>query len=157
MRKKEKYLGEILINKGLITEDDLQDAIEEQLKNKKFLGKIFVDKGIISEDDLLRTLADQFDIDLVYLKDVEIDWEEVFGFPSALIDDHKCFPLSSDDETLTLAITNPLDVWTINDVEKNMAPRKVKTVLITTLDMDRAVKEYRRRSVKKTMEKWKKD
>jgi len=157
VKKKEKYIGEILIKKGLITEDDLQDVIQEQQKNKKFIGRLLVDKGVITEDDLLVTLADQFDVDFVHLKDVNIDWEAVFEFPSALIVGHKCFPIKRDDEALTLAVTNPLDVWTVNEVEKEVAPRKVKIILIAVPDMDEAVKEYRRRSVKKMMAQWKKD
>jgi len=156
MKKKGKYLGEILVEKGLITEQELQKVIEEQLKNKKFLGMMLVDKGLITEDELLATLAEQFDIEPVHLKGVDIDWEGAFEFPSALIVGHKCFPLHGDGETLTLAITNPLDVWVVDNAEKEVAPRKLKVVLIKASDMDEAVKEYRRRSVQKMMKKWKK-
>lgn len=156
MKRRGKYLGEILLEKGLITEKELQTVIEEQLRNKKFLGMMLVEKGIITEDDLLKTLADQFDVEPVQLKDVKIDWEGALEFPSALISDHKCFPLSGDDETLTLAITNPLDVLVVDSAEKEVAPRKLKVVLIKMSDMDEVVKEYRRRSVQKMMKKWKK-
>lgn len=157
MKKKGKYLGEILKNKGLITDDQLQEVVKEQMRNKKFIGEMFVEKGLISEKDLLETLADQFDINHISLKDQEIDWTVASEFSASLITDHKCLPLGADEETMTLAITNPLDVWVLDAAEKEAAPRKVKVVLVTPSDMDEAIKEYRRRSIRKMMDKWRKE
>ena len=53
IKKGKKYIGEILVEKGLVTYEQLQSVIEEQMKNKQFLGEMFVKKGIISEDNLL--------------------------------------------------------------------------------------------------------
>ena len=157
MKKKAKYLGEILMEKGLVTEKELQEAIEEQLKNKEFLGAMLVEKGIISEDDLLITLADQFGIEPVQIESAKIDWELALEFPPPLIIRHKCFPISRDDSVLTLAIVNPLDVWVIESAEKEASPRRLKIVLIKTSDMERIVKEYRRRATQRMIKKWKKD
>ena len=157
MKKKGKYLGEILVEKGLISEDDLRMAIQEQLTNKKFIGMMLIEKGLISEGDLLTALAEQFNIEPICLKEEEIDWEVAIGFASALITEHKCLPISADKNTITLAITNPLDVWLLDKAEAEASPRKVKVVLATPSDMDEAIKEYRRRSIQKMMKKWKKD
>ena len=157
MRKKGKYLGEILVSKGLITDSELQMIIQEQLRNKKFIGAMLIEKGLISEDDLLITLAEQFDIEPIRLKDVEIDWEVVTKFSSSMITDYKCLPIKADEETVTLVIANPLDVWVLDKAEKEVAPRKLKIVLTTVSDMDEAIKEYRRRSIRNMMKKWKKD
>lgn len=157
MRKKGKYLGEILVSKGFITDGELQGVIQEQLRNKKFLGVMLIEKGLISENDLLKTLADQFDIEPIRLKDTEIDWEAATGFSSAMITDHRCLPIKADEETVTVVIDNPLDVWALDKAEKSIAPRKLKVVLTTTSDIDEAIKEYRRRSIRNMMKKWKKD
>ena len=157
MKKKGKYLGEILVSKGLITDNELQMVIQEQLKNKKFLGAMLIEKGLISEDDLLLTLADQFNVEPIRLKDIEIDWDIASKFSASMITDYKCLPIKADEETVTLAISNPLDVWVLDKAEKEMAPRKIKVVLTTVSDMDEAIKEYRRRSIRKMMNKWKKD
>ncbi|HQP10507.1 MAG TPA: hypothetical protein PKV41_03915 [Candidatus Omnitrophota bacterium] len=157
MKKQGKYLGEILVGKGFITDDELQAVIQEQLRNKKFLGEMLIEKGLISEDDLLKTLADQFEIEPIRLKDAPIDWEAASGFSSSLITDHKCLPIKSDAETVTVVIANPLDVWALDKAEKDVAPRKLKILLTTTSDMDEAIKEYRRRSIRNMMKKWKKE
>ena len=157
MKKKGKYLGEMLVKKGLISEDQLQEMIQEQLSNKKFIGEMFVEKGIIDEDDLYATIAEQFNIEYVSLKNEKIDWEVASGFSSSMITDHKCLPLQADKENVTLAITNPLDVWVLDTAEKEAAPRKVKVVLVNKSDMDAAIKEYHKYSMRKMMSKWRKD
>lgn len=157
MKKKGKYLGEILVSRGYITDDELQSVIQEQMRNKKFLGEMLIEKGLISEDDLLKTLADQFAIEPIRLKDASIDWEATANFSSSLITDHKCLPIRCDEETVTVVIANPLDVWSLDKAEKDVAPRRLKILLTTTSDIDEAIKEYRRRSIRTMMKKWKKD
>ena len=157
MKKKGKYLGEMLVSRGLVTEDQLGKIMQEQLKNKKFLGEMMVESGLITEDDLLETVAEQFEIDFVHLADEEIDWDVSIGFSSNLITEHKCLPLRTDEETVVLAITNPLDAWVLDTAEKEAAPLKVKVVLAKPSDMDVAIKEFRKRSMRKMMDKWKKD
>jgi len=157
MRKKGKYLGEMLIAKGLVTEEQLQATIKEQLKNKKFLGEMLVESGLITEEELFKTIAEQFDIDYVELSDEEIDWDVSIGFSSSMITEHKCLPLRADEETVVLAITNPLDAWVLDTAEKEAAPQKIKVVLVKASDMDGAIKEYHKYSIRKMMNKWKKD
>ena len=156
VKKSKKYIGEILLEKGLITNEQLQKTIEEQMKHKQFLGEMFVKKGIISEDDLLKTLAEQFNIDFVHLKDEAIDWEVAKGFSSSLITDHKCIPLRIDGDTVTLAITNPLNAWVLDKAEKEAAPRKIRVVLAKVSDVDKAIEAFRQYSIRTMMNQWRK-
>jgi type IV pilus assembly protein PilB len=155
-KKKKTYLGEMLIKKGLISDQQLQMMIEEQMKNKQFLGEMLVKKGVISEDDLLKTLAEQFEIDYVQLKDEAIDWEVAKSFSSSLITKHKCIPIRGDEETVTIAITNPLNVWVLDMAEKEAAPRKIKMVLAKVSDVDKAIEAFQQYSIRSMMNKWRK-
>lgn len=157
MKKKAQYIGEILISKGFITKAQLEEVIQEQLRNKKFIGMMLVQRGLISEGDLTESLAEQFGIEHVRLKKEDVDWDLTLKFSASLITDHKCLPINADQETVTLAITNPLDVWVLDKAEKEAVPRKVKIVLATLSDMDEMIKEYRRFSIQKMMKKWKQD
>jgi len=152
MRKKGKYLGEMLVSKGFVTEDQIQSMIQEQLKNKRFLGEMLLEKGLVTEDELVMTIAEQFNIDYVSLKDEEIDWDVALGFSSSMITEHKCLPLRVDEETVVLAITNPLDAWVLDSAEKEAAPHTIKVVLVKKSDMDAAIKEYHKRSVRNMIE-----
>jgi len=156
VKQKKKYIGEILIDKGLITYEQLQEVIAEQMKNKQFLGEMLVKKGIISEDNLLEALAEQFALNFVRLKDEAIDWEVAKGFSSSLITDHKCLPLRMDEDTVTIAITNPLNAWVLAMAEKEAAPRKVEIVLAKVSDIEKAIEAFRQYSVRTMMNKWRK-
>src|SRR3989338_5414034 len=156
IKKGKKYIGEILVEKGLVTYEQLQSVIEEQMKNKQFLGEMFVKKGIISEDNLLEVLAEQFNLDFVRLKDMPIDWEVAKRFSISLITEHKCIPISMDDDPVTIAITNPLNAWGLGLAEKEAAPRKVKIVLAKASDVDKAIEAFRQYSVRAMMNKWRK-
>jgi len=146
LRKKEKLLGKMFIEKGLVTEKQVQAVVQKQgrLTNKKLLGEMFVEKGLVTEDDLFMTLAEQFGIEFMKLADEKIDWDLPTGFPSSFIIKHRCIPSRIDEETIRLIIANPLDVWTLDVAEKEAAPKKLKVVLAMKSDMDAAIKEYQK-------------
>ena len=142
MEKKPKRMGEILLEKGLITTQQLDIALAEQRISKEFLGTILLKKGMIKELDLLGALSEQFNVPLILtLKD--LDWDWVKKFSSALIVDHKCLPIDKDDWSITFAITNPLDAWAVKKAEEEAQGLKVKLVLICSEEMDLAVEKYK--------------
>ena len=143
MQRVQKRLGEILIAKGLISAEQLEKAIREQGRTNEFLGAILLKKGLLQEKHLLQALSEQFNIPLVSLKSKYIDWNMVKRFHSSLILDYKCLPLEKDDWSITMAITNPLDVWAIKRAEEETAGFKLKLVLVSSGDMDDAISRYR--------------
>lgn len=143
MFKIKKKLGEILIEKGLITPEQLKDALDEQARTKEFLGKILLDRSQIKEPDLLTALSEQFNIPIISLKYRYIDWGLAKSFSASLILDYKCFPLEKDEWSVTFAITNPLDAWVLKKIEEEARGLKVKLVLVSGRDMTEAIQRYR--------------
>jgi type IV pilus assembly protein PilB len=143
MAKSAKRIGEILIEKRHITEAQLHDALVEQKIDHQFLGKILIKKGVISDKDLLEALSVQFGIPIVDMKDFQLDMELARKFSSALILDHKCFPIKQDDYTVTVAIVNPLDSIGLSKLEEESNPRKVVPVLAVDSDMEKAIQSYK--------------
>jgi type IV pilus assembly protein PilB len=142
IRKTQKKIGEILVAKGLINDQQLQDALTQQRKSKKFLGEILIENYSINEKDLLGVLSEQFDIEVVSLKNKYIDWSFVKGFSSSLILDHKCFPVKKDAQAITIAITNPLDVWALKKSEDEARGLGVIWVLVSQKDMQEVIQQY---------------
>ena len=138
-----KRLGELLVEKGLITDDQLRAALAEQGKTGEFLGTILVKHSIIKEEDFAKTLSEQFQMPYVHLKDTYIHWAFVAQFSSSLILEHKCFPLSSDDWTITFAVINPLDIWALKKAEEESRGLKSKFVVVSESDMREAILRYR--------------
>ena len=143
MNKKEKLLGEILIEKGKINAGQLQEALEEQKRSKGFLGSILLRKGMIKEKDLAETLSEQFNIQFVDLDYKYIDWEVVKGFSPSLILDYKCFPFLKDADSVTVAITNPLDVWVLKKAEEATRGFKLKLAIVSEGDMKELIQRYK--------------
>ena len=144
MRKSPKRIGEILIEKGLISEAQLHDALQEQKVSNGFLGAILLKKGLVSKQKFLESLAEQFGIPFVDLKAEYIDMELARRFSSSLILDHKCFPLRRDEESITVAIVNPLDAVAISKLDEEAKPRRVNLVLVAEEDIKEAIQNYRR-------------
>jgi len=142
MQKTAKRIGEILLDKKLITEAQLHDALSEQNLSNGFLGGILVSKGWISDRQLMEALSEQFDIPLVDLKKEQIDMELTRNFSSSLILDHKCFPISENDVSITVAIVNPLNAVAISKIEEEARPRKVKLVLVAEEDLKDILQNY---------------
>ena len=142
MAEKGKLLGEILIEKNLITPEQLKEALEEQKLTKEFLGEILIKKGRIKEKDLLQVLSEQFNIPFVSLKSRYIDWEFVKLFSASLIRDYRCFPVKKDEWSVTFAITNPLDSRVLQKAEEEAKGLKVKWVLVCQDDINDVIRRY---------------
>jgi len=141
--RSQKKLGEIFVDKGLISSEQLDAAIEEQKKTKEFLGTVLARKSQLKEQDLLAVLAAQFDIRVVSLKNRYIDWGLVKNFSASLILDYRCFPVSKDKFSVTIAITNPLDVWALKRAEEEAGGLKLELVLVSEGDMDGVIRRYK--------------
>lgn len=143
MTKSNVRIGEIMVKKGMITEAQLSDALLSQKITPAFLGTILMNKGVIASRQLAEAISEQFELPLVELKSQYADAELTRKFSSSIILDHKCFPLRSDENTVTVAIVNPLNAVAIAKVEEEASPRTVKWLLVTEEDMDEAIKNYR--------------
>jgi len=141
--RKQKLLGQILIEKKLITTQQLSDALKEQEHSNEFLGQILKKRGIIKEDDLLTVLAEQFNIPYIKLKDRYIDWNLIRQFSPSLIIDYKYIPLARDDWAITFATTNPMDINALKKAEDEAGVLKAKLVLINNADMEDIIHRYR--------------
>lgn len=143
MVKKEKLLGEILLEKRLITSDQLRLALAEQSTTREFLGRILLKYKWINEKDLLVTLSERFNLPLVDLKGQYIDWKIARDFSPSLILDYHCIPLEKKDRSVTIAIANPMDAWSLRKAEEEAAGRELKYVLVSEADMRDAIERYR--------------
>jgi type IV pilus assembly protein PilB len=150
MQRIQKKLGEILISKGLITSVQLTMALAQQSVSKEYLGRILIKNGVITEHNLMMVLSEQFAIPIVQLKPKDVDWEFVRTFSPSMVLDHRCLPLRRDEWTVTVAITNPLDMWVMKLADDCCRGLKLKLVLVSEAEMDNATyvfKQYLKQSI----------
>jgi type IV pilus assembly protein PilB len=112
-------LGEILINQGMINSEQLKKALEVQkTDSKKKIGEILVSQGSISQKQLLQALQHVYEAEYIELEDVILDPEIVSIIPKRIAVRYKIVPLSKENNTLTIAMANPLDVNTIDYIKE---------------------------------------
>lgn len=134
-------LGEMLVENKLITPGELNVALVEQQRTKEVLGQILVRLGFVSEKDLLQILAQQQGMIFVDLKTQTIDEKILKNVPAKFVWHYKAMPISLDANILTVAISNPFDMWPLDDLETHLG-FKVEKVMATSADIEEAIKKY---------------
>ena len=113
-------LGEILIERKLITPDDLARALDIQKeRGGEKLGKIMVDLGFIAMRDLLAALAEQLQVPVLTLEGPPAVSPELETLAPRFLRQFRCLPVALHDHTVTLAMADPLDFETRNAVESS--------------------------------------
>ena len=134
-------VGEILVEKGIITPEELEMAVKKQRETKEMIGQVLVGMGLITERKLLQVLAEQQGIPFKELKETAIDPKAIETVPAKFAWHYKIIPITKIGNTLTIGISNPFDMWPIDDLETSLGFR-VDKVLMTTQDILEAIKKH---------------
>ena len=127
----EPRVAELLVRGGIVTREQLREAVDKEKKNGSNLVQELVQLGFTTEANLTDFLAKQFGIEKVEL-DLEQIEESVFNLlPAQIIQKHKIFPVRLVGSTLTVAMTDPTDLIAINEV-KFITGYGVRVVLAST-------------------------
>lgn len=135
-------LGQLLVDKGVISSDQLQTALDEQKKSKVPLGELLVRLGFVQDAiDVLPCVSEQIGVAFKTLKDVDIPQCVIELIPSQLSTHFKMIPVSLEGQTLIVAAVNPLDVPML-DVLGMVYPGRVKTVISSEKEILEAIRRY---------------
>ena len=106
--------GDILIRRGLIDQQQL-DSLRLGGGSASSLVDAAIQQGMVGEEPALRALGEELGMEFVDLRNAEVDIELVKSFPQKLIYRHSLFPLSRHNGSLTLATSDPLDVYALDE------------------------------------------
>src|SRR5580700_11188551 len=134
-------LGEILIERKLISEEDLTRALELQKERGDKIGKTLVDMGFIAMRDVLAALSDQLGVPLVTIDGPPAVSTETEALSPRFLRQFRCLPVGRDDHTVVLAMADPLDVETVAAV-RGCTGLKVNTVLAAEQEILDAIDKY---------------
>jgi type II secretory ATPase GspE/PulE/Tfp pilus assembly ATPase PilB-like protein len=135
-------VGEILVEAGLVTVEQLKQALESQKKNKnKKIGTIFIEKGIINETQLLNALATKFQLRFVDLEELEPKPRALAALSHDIVHQEKVFPIDENRNTLIVATSDPTDPTTA-DTLRFHANRRVELVIATAAQISDAIEKY---------------
>ncbi len=116
MLSQKKRLGEILVEKGIITEEILNRALSIQQGSMEKLGDVFLKMGVIKEEDLYSALSDIYNVPYVNLDDVVIDSEVVRLVPEHICRRYMVIPLNIDGDRIMVAMSNPVNIYALDDI-----------------------------------------
>jgi type IV pilus assembly protein PilB len=136
-----KQLGQILLEQGLLTDEQLRAAVDEQREHGRSLGRILVTNGAIAERDLVGALAAQVGMEFVDLADADVDPRAVTIIAPALARRHALLPIRFEDGKLVVAMSDPSNVVARDDV-RTATKMDLKVVIATRDDVLRAVDRY---------------
>lgn len=140
LRGAKHRLGELLVTQKLITQDELDSALEIQMETSAALGSILISLGYISEDMLLRVLAAQMGVSPWNLEKEPPQEEPLKLLKKEVCEKHQMLPVREQGEHLTLAMKNPLDVEAI-DLARNLTKKRIIPVLANPERLARAIEE----------------
>ncbi|TMD00126.1 MAG: type II/IV secretion system protein [Chloroflexi bacterium] len=109
-------LGERLLAGGLITEDQLQHALETQPTSSRPLGRILVELGVLDEDHLDAALSAHLDVPVVDLRREPVDADVAQLVPEEFARRHVLLPIRRDDGHLAVAMADPSNLLVVNDL-----------------------------------------
>jgi len=106
-------LGELLIAKRLIQQDDLDRALELQKERGEKIGRLLIELGFVAQRDVLAALSEQLRIPLVTIDGTTFTAPETDGLAARFLRQSRCLPMGLNETGLTLAMADPLDFETI--------------------------------------------
>jgi len=118
-RKTTKRLGELLIDAGLISKEQLDQALAEYKQTGGKLGELLVAKGYVTEHDVAVAIASQFNVPYIDAATYNVDSEIVKLFPIEYMREHNFAPLDKFGAILLIAVASPLSSVAFGQIEKD--------------------------------------
>jgi type IV pilus assembly protein PilB len=116
MAKKRRHLGEILYKAGLVKKEALIKAIKSSKSENRRLGEILLEQGLLDEETLAKAIAKQFELEYVNLDKANISPDAAKLIPEEIIKKHGVIPLASNNGRLKVAISDPLNLETMDAI-----------------------------------------
>lgn len=143
-KSKKLRLGDVLVNSGIITAEDLQRGLELQKGSGRKLGETLVDAGITTEENIARALSSQLGYEMVDLQDITIDEEILNLIPVNILKKHSMLPFeysASGMNVLRVAMADPMNMAAMDDINI-ITNLQVEPVVATSQDIMLALDRY---------------
>jgi type IV pilus assembly protein PilB len=139
--KKVKQLAEILLEQGIVSQEQLDAAVAEQTATGKRLGRILIDMGLVKEQDLVAALASQIGLRFVDLSDSQVDATASAMLPEQVARKYRALPIGYEEDKLVVAMADPANLFALDDI-RTITGMDVQPVVATAADIEAAIRKY---------------
>lgn len=138
MIRQQVRLGDLLITEGLITQEQLEYALQQQRDTgfSKKLGEVLVEEGMVSHKEMALLLSRQLKIDFVDLFGEKIDFHALAKFSIPLLTAANAIPFKEDEDYVYIATSDPLNYDALEALERNIAIKPIKVYLSLSEDIN---------------------
>lgn len=136
-----KKLGELLIEAGCVTQEQVEKALEMQKETGLKLGEILIKENYVSEEQILKVIQFQLGIEYIDIRKVYIDEETVKMIPEETCRKYCVIPIEVLNGELVIAMNDPLNYYAIDDI-KLCIPLPVKPVISSEPDIINAIEKF---------------
>ncbi|HPN88456.1 MAG TPA: hypothetical protein PLH56_03880 [Candidatus Omnitrophota bacterium] len=140
-RASPKPIGQLLIEHGVITREQLDMALEHQKERKKLIGEVLVELNFATEQDIVQALTSQYGMPYLPLAQYEIDPTVLLLIPESICRQYCLIPIDKIGKSLTLAMANPLNARAIEEVERQTGCL-IQTFVSTSTEVLQAIDKY---------------
>ncbi|MFQ3549217.1 MAG: ATPase, T2SS/T4P/T4SS family, partial [Armatimonadota bacterium] len=125
MQQLKARLGDMLVTAGVMNESQLNSALEKQKTEFKRLGEILINSGYATEDDITEARALQTDMACIQLEDINIPRNAIEAVAENIARTFQVVPVSVSSDRISLAMNNPMDVEAIDAVQRYTRKRVI--------------------------------
>lgn len=138
----QRRLGQILVDLGYLSEDQLWDVLEEQKQSPgEILGQVALKLGLINNDQLTEALAEQWGMPVVNLAETNIPPKVIDLVPSTMAEVYKIMPISMRDNVLTVAMADPQNLGALDDL-RNFIGMEVRGAVSSPAAVEAAIQRH---------------
>ena len=134
-------IGSRLVEQGVITEEQLNEALEVQKTSKNLLGTILTQLGYCSEDDIAKALANKTGYKYVSINEIGVNMAVANLITPEIAIRNNVLPLYQDDKTIYVAMKNPNDIITIDNL-RIMTGSDIRPVVVPDMELDAAIEKF---------------
>jgi general secretion pathway protein E/type IV pilus assembly protein PilB len=134
-------VGTILLERGLIDSNQLDEAIKEQNRTGERLDHVMVRLGQVSSSDVLEVIGQQFALPIVDLDSIEVDPQVLELLPPKLVFKQRCIPISRTDGTLRIATCDPFELTAFDEL-RLLTGMEIELVLADERDIRKFIRTH---------------
>ncbi len=136
-----KRLGELLLERNLITEEQLNIALQHQKASRLRLGKVLTGLGFVTEEEIARVLAEQYGLSTIDLTKLRPDPKALEVLPASIAQKYQILPFALEENVLHVAISDPLDFQAEEELRRRI-PLPLRLYVAPPSQLEESIRRY---------------